>query len=610
MMLTLRVLPTSCVKILVCIIYFVLLFLSSSVLAGRETDSITTWNDRAKTLYTTQPEAAISLGRKAASAARLLGDRPGYAVSLARQGQAWQVLGVYDSAWACMSGYVAIKRELDDLPGVAMGNLILGDIALLRDEGQYARQLYHQALDTYRGIGDTVGMARTYDKLGSLFRMQQNEDTDSCRACHEWAIELQEARGYSSAASWTRLGNCLLVLEEQEAAHDALRHSLLLFRQANDRSNIAKTSSSLAVLMLHWPDSTDRSFAYSDTALAIHEANQYVRGQAIVRRTLGMAYDTSGQYELARYEYKRALDLARTINDRMLESELARRISRVAEHEESVALARARRTWIVSITLGTLLGVVALLSALVFRYQRKKRKLDMALAEARAREERQGLLDQIKTREVQALEANFQGQHLERQRIARNLHDQLGGLLSSLKLYYGSVEKRIEAPGDKLGKDLRRLEELIDLACDEVRRVSHDLKQDQLGPRGLEAALDGMARTLREAGGYTVELNVRLQGRELPGAMTRHLINVVQELVTNTIKYARAERIGIQVLARDGMLNLTYEDDGRGFDAARPTEGIGLRNMRERVEELGGELHLDAMTGRGTSVVIDLPLIP
>lgn len=125
-----------------------------------------------------------------------------------------------------------------------------------------------------------------------------------------------------------------------------------------------------------------------------------------------------------------------------------------------------------------------------------------------------------------------------------------------------------------------------------------------------EAAVDGMARTLREAGGYTVELNVRLQGRELPGAMTRHLINVVQELVTNTIKYARAERIGIQVLARDGMLNLTYEDDGRGFDAARPTEGIGLRNMRERVEELGGELHLDAMTGRGTSVVIDLPLIP
>lgn len=530
------------------------------------------------------------------------------------QAHAWRHAGQIDSALVYTEKRLEAARQVGDQRYIAAAYNELGNLYVRLPNLELAEHYYGEAAKLYERIGDSHGVAQVHNNLGKLARRYPDDRIHGARQWHLSAIRHFTASGVSPANAWFSLGNYYATVDSSWQAERAYGMALQTYRDSADEYNEAKLYSSRSKFFL-LNERLEEAERDLKACMAIYTKLDAKRSEAIARRSLGNLYEARGDRASARREYDYAFALANEVMDGELTTELSNTLAqmadeqkREAEEERERAEREKRRVTVVSLALGFLLALVALLSFLNLRYQRKKRKLDMALAEARAREERQGLLDQIKTREVQALEANFKGQQLERQRIARNLHDQLGGLLSSLKLYYGSVEKRIEAPGDKLEKDLRRLEELIDLACDEVRRVSHDLKQDQLGPRGLEAALGAMARTLREAGGYTVELNVRLQGRELAGAMTRHLINVVQELVTNTIKYARAERIGIQVLARDGMLNLTYEDDGRGFDSARPTEGIGLRNMRERVEELGGELHLDAVTGRGTSVVIDLPL--
>lgn len=152
---------------------------------------------------------------------------------------------------------------------------------------------------------------------------------------------------------------------------------------------------------------------------------------------------------------------------------------------------------------------------------------------------------------------------------------------------------------------------LVDVACDEVRQVSHNIAASMLNQFGLLTALENMKQAIESGNALKVSLvDVGFENRRLETSLEIAIYRIIQELVSNVLKHAQATELTLQLFWRKDGINVTVEDDGRGFDPAALSQkaGIGLVNIRGRVRALNGEFHIDSHPGKGTSVLIDIPL--
>ena len=187
--------------------------------------------------------------------------------------------------------------------------------------------------------------------------------------------------------------------------------------------------------------------------------------------------------------------------------------------------------------------------------------------------------------------ARFDGEVDERRRIARDLHDGLGGMLTMLRL-------KIE--GDASKSEL--LKQLGDTAT-ELRRVAHHLMPEQLLKNGLTVSLQDLAISVPGAHFSHFGSNDRLS-QDLEVVLYR----CAYELVNNAIKHAHADRIDIQLMQEDGQVALTVSDNGRGLESESQQGGIGLQNIRERISHYQGTMHIVSGKEQGTETNIILPI--
>lgn len=194
----------------------------------------------------------------------------------------------------------------------------------------------------------------------------------------------------------------------------------------------------------------------------------------------------------------------------------------------------------------------------------------------------------------------------ERRRIARELHDETGQALTSILLGIGTIKASETVQG--CHEAAERVNELARDALENVRRLAFELRPKALDDFGLDAALSRLAERLNELGGVSVDLEVQLDRRLAPDIESA-LYRTVQEALTNVIKHAGATRASVQISCNDGLAIAVVEDDGSGFDTVQTaSDGFGLVAMRERLGLLGGELHLESASGRGTTVHATIPL--
>src|ERR671935_3070744 len=199
------------------------------------------------------------------------------------------------------------------------------------------------------------------------------------------------------------------------------------------------------------------------------------------------------------------------------------------------------------------------------------------------------------------------GQELERQRLARELHDETGQALTSILLGLKTVE---DAPTlEKVRAGANELRELVVATLHDVRRLAVELRPKALDDFGLVAALERLGNSFSEATGIGVQLEAALGTERLPAEVETTLYRIVQEALTNTIKHAGARKISILLMRRGGAATAVIEDDGRGFDpAAVQEDGLGLLGMRERVALLEGKLTVESSPETGTTLVAEVPL--
>ncbi|MGL1888546.1 MAG: tetratricopeptide repeat protein [Reichenbachiella sp.] len=253
-----------------------------------------------------------------------------------------------------------------------------------------------------------------------------------------------------------------------------------------------------------------------------------------------------------------------------------------------------------NITLGASGIIMIVLVVFIVNYAQKLKSQEK-LSEQQEVINSQRILDLLKDNEISTIKANVKGQEEERVRMARDLHDGVAGSLAAVKM---KLSRNASA------EDLAILDD-IDQIYNEVRGLSHGLTPLKVAQEPLVSLIRDYMENLNKEGGIDFQLIVSpgLDFVELSENQKVALYRIMQELIFNVVKHARATFAELQLTKNTDMVNVILEDNGVGFDKGKRVKGIGVKNVMHRVEMLGGEMNIDSVLGRGTIVNIDFPLV-
>jgi signal transduction histidine kinase len=244
---------------------------------------------------------------------------------------------------------------------------------------------------------------------------------------------------------------------------------------------------------------------------------------------------------------------------------------------------------------------VLLILGLLYRTNRQRR----VIAEKEKQLQGEQILFLERQQQVVSLQSMINGQETERSRIARDLHDGLGGLFSTVKMYFSTLQYN----NPQLEKDelFQKGYSVIDTASVEVRRIAHNLMPEVLLKLGLVNALKDLCDNISTSKLLNVSLEVHGMNERLGSTTEIMLFRIVQELLNNIIKHAHASEAIIQCVKDQSRLSLIVEDNGQGFNTAEADRGAhsGMINVQNRVDYLRGKITVDSQKNVGTTVMMD-----
>lgn len=278
-------------------------------------------------------------------------------------------------------------------------------------------------------------------------------------------------------------------------------------------------------------------------------------------------------------------------------------ILRLQKVQQQKDYAIKRRNTYLAITFGLLAAMFVIITLL--RRNLKSRK---KLAEQQAAIQKEKITSMEKQQQVASLQSMINGQETERIRIAKDLHDGLGGIFSTVKMHYSTLPH--ELPEVKNNPVYYKTLELINNAADEIRKVAHNMMPEVLMKVGLVEALKDFCNNISASKLLKISLQTFGMEKRLGSSTEIMIFRIIQELINNIIKHAYATEAIIQFNREANRLSITIEDNGRGFDTkeAEDKATMGITTVKNRVDYLNGKLTIDSRKDIGTTVMIDLLL--
>ena len=550
----------------------------------------------------------------------------------------------YDEAKNCLDSALVLLNKSDrpDVPfrkGQVYGEL--GTLSQSMDNYKQAldnfilsNELYLQANKPSSLITNYLNMATTYKIMNEFVKMeeytlkaleqarqtQKNSDLFDCYSHMALALNMQHkykpalsyidsAKKYKAAAlSYERIvsfelisGTIYINLNMLDSAYQAFERSRDLAVSVQDVFSTIQSELQVASVLMKQGKISEAEQIYLEQYEKIKQNPE--NGQlVVVLQLLSELYETKGEYKKSLAFFKElkmlndsisqeankkyAANLEITFNTRLKDAEISR--------QKDIIQQKNTQNKLLLLGFGLL---VALILLLFVNYRQKKTLQEKRIQELEAKQK------------LLATEAILKGEEQERARLARDLHDGLGGMLSGIKFSLNNIKGNLTMSAEN-AVSLDKSIDMLNSSIQEMRRVAHNMMPEALVKFGLDTALHDFCQDLQLAAPTKVTYqSVGFTELNLPQSISIAVYRIIQELVNNALKYAEAGTILVQVAAHNKFLTITVEDDGIGFEPAAITSpGIGLKNIYNRVNLLNGTIDFQSKPGNGTSVLIEIPV--
>ncbi|MCW4467850.1 sensor histidine kinase [Flavobacterium sp. MFBS3-15] len=224
--------------------------------------------------------------------------------------------------------------------------------------------------------------------------------------------------------------------------------------------------------------------------------------------------------------------------------------------------------------------------------------------------EQQKLEKALKDYELHSIDLMLEGQEKERQRIANDLHDNLGSMLATLKINFENLKLRKNGMKEDDNRLYDKTDELIEEAYQKVRRLAHAKNAGVFANEGLIPAINKLAKKVSVPENLSIQVSAFGFNDRLENTIEITIFRMVQELTTNIVKHSKATEAEISLTHHDENINIMIEDNGIGMNAEKTkiSDGMGLDSIKKKVAQLGGQFNIDSKPHNGTTIIIDLPI--
>lgn len=332
--------------------------------------------------------------------------------------------------------------------------------------------------------------------------------------------------------------------------------------------------------------------ALLEKALALFEEHEDMEGILFVTKSLAINYAQCNEPEQAAQTTRKLLKLQDSFFKKQVADKAAyyRELYETDKKDLALKAASVKRQQLTYIFIALLAVSLSVLAWLYHRYKAKKK----------AETEKQ-----IAAERLLRFKAVIDTEEKERERIARELHDGIGHLLTGAKLNVSAMETASQ--GNKaLAENAMKI---LDEALAETRTISHNLMPATLSELGFNNAIQQLARKINKAGQVHINLELQDDVAIRSRFIATTIYRIIQEALNNMLKHAGATLISIQMNEAQGMLILNLSDNGKGFDTnnIRQSEGLGWKNIYARVEVLNGSIDVHSIFHQGTHIHITIP---
>jgi len=513
------------------------------------------------------------------------------------KGEAYMTIGERDSA---MYYYVRALKKAESLKEPLLLASVYNVIARFYRENNPERAIlyYDKAMSIYEELHDEEGIATILNESGVAY--EYKNDFDEAIKKYEASLTIQKKRkdevgiGYSLeflSGAYLQKGN---LAKAEKYIFDALqsrRKTKDSFALAMNYSNIASVYSA----MRQWLKSID----YFDTSNQFASCIHYPNLLAYNFKELANIYKQQSDYKKA-FEaiehYNVYKDSIFTIEKEKNIEELNTRYETEKNkrfiEEQKFAIIK-RNYWIAAVLFLLFTGAIV-----TYLFHKRNRQKQQARLQSIVMEQQE-----------HATKAIIETEEKERQRIAMDLHDGVGQMMSAAKIKLSTIESDLVFNEDNLQHQFRDIVNLVDDSCRELRNISHNMIPNGLLKNSLAFAVRDF---LNKISSKVIKINLFTSGldKRLDTNIETVLYRIIQESVNNVIKHAQASSLDIALVNEENQIIVTIEDNGIGFNAKEPSkyQGIGLKNIMTRVAYLKGNVEFDSAPGRGTVTIIHVPL--
>lgn len=468
-------------------------------------------------------------------------------------------------------------EEMTDTSKLSNATFLLSRVYLKKDLLDKAELQFAKFQELNSNPEDTIMLIKSSLLEGFLLekKFQYNEAINSLYKAYALSKQSRDPKLYSLTTM--ELGRIHLIIGEANKAILALSRAEAFNRESRDFEKLKHIYLHLA-RAYELDNNYKSAYLYLNRYSSLNDSLLNDRRQEIINR-LNIRYEAQ----------QKQMEIINLANEK--------RLSELKARNDDISL------------YSMLIGFVGVLIAAYFTilYYQQRLRANQIITDQKEKINKSQINELKNKVEMESMQSMLQGQEMERDRVAKDLHDSLGGLLSSIKLKYDSFKHQY-LNGTR-NQDAEQIKQMLDLAIHEVRDIASNLTPGSLQKLGLVKAIDDLIGKVSNDMGPIVDFqHYNMSEVHLDEYASVHCYRIIQELLNNSIKHSNANEILVQISKQDDHISILVEDDGIGFEPESIKKGMGTDNILSRVTMLNGELNVVTGPSKGTSTMIEIPI--